>query len=101
LEALGAKVAVVSTDDVASVAAFAKAQEATFRFLSDPDGGVARKYDVLLPERGFAKRVTFLVDPEGVVRSVDGGVKVDSHGKDIVEELKRLRAPAAAPGDGK
>jgi peroxiredoxin Q/BCP len=96
-------VAVVSTDDVASVAAFAKAQEATFRFLSDPDGGVARKYDVLMPERGFAKRVTFVVDPAGVVRLVDGGVKVDSHGKDLVEAVKRLKAEAApAPaGDGK
>jgi peroxiredoxin Q/BCP len=91
-------VAVVSTDEVAAVQAFAKAQGASFRFLSDPDAGVAGKYDCVLPGRGMAKRVTFVVDGKGVLRLVDDGVKVDSHGMDLVEAVRRLQAEDAKGG---
>ncbi len=34
----------------------------------------------------------FVLDPNGVIRARDEGVKVDAHGKDLVELLKRLQA---------
>jgi thioredoxin-dependent peroxiredoxin len=91
LEALGATVYGASLDDVASQARFVKEQELTFPLLSDPDGSAAAKYGVLMAERGFSARVTFFVDPEGVLRHVDRSVKPDTHGADVLETLKRLR----------
>jgi len=71
------------------LAAFAKAQELNFKLLSDPDGSVARKYGVLTA-RGYANRVTFVIDDKGVLRHIDQQVKVDSHGIDIAEVVRRL-----------
>jgi peroxiredoxin Q/BCP len=81
----------LSLDGVAELAAFAKAQELPFQLLSDPDGSAAAKYGVLVPERGFARRVTFVVDEQGVVRHVDDLVKVASHGADLAELVRQLR----------
>jgi len=82
---------VVSLDDVETLKKFQRAQEAPYRFLSDVDASVAAKYEVLEQGKPWAKRVTFLVDPEGVVRQVDRAVKVDSHGADLVAALKTLQ----------
>ena len=81
----------LSTDDVKSQAQFAKEQELNFQLLSDPDGSMARKYDVLWRE-AYTKRVTFVIDPKGVLRAIDDGVQVKSHGADLVALLERLQA---------
>ena len=60
--------------------------------LSDPDGSVARKYGVLGDGERYARRVTFVVDPEGVVRHVDETVDVARHGAALAEVLGDLRA---------
>lgn len=81
----------LSMDDVKSQARFVKEQKLNFQLLSDPDGSMARKYDVLW--RGaYTKRVTFVIDPKGVLRAIDDGVKVQSHGADLVALLERLQA---------
>lgn len=82
----------LSLDDVATQKRFAKAQELPFRLLSDPDGSVAAKYRVLGPGGRFARRVTFVVDPQGVVRHVDRAVSVASHGSDLAGLVRRLKA---------
>lgn len=80
----------LSTDDVKSQARFVKEQELSFPLLSDPDGSMARKYDVLW--RGaYTKRVTFVIDPKGVLRAIDDEVDVDTHGRDLVALLERLQ----------
>ena len=81
----------LSTDDVKSQDQFAKEQELNFQLLSDPDGSMARKYDVLWRE-AYTKRVTFVIDPKGVLRAIDDGVQVKSHGADLVALLERLQA---------
>lgn len=89
----GAKIRVygLSLDDVQSVAAFAAAQHLEFPLLSDPDGSVAAKYGVLMADRPFARRVTVVLDAEGVVRLVDDKVDVANHGRDVVALVQRLR----------
>ena len=52
---------------------------------------MASKYDVLMRGR-FARRVTFLVDPEGVLRHIDRKVRVESHGADIAARIEALKA---------
>jgi len=90
-EELGAVVYGLSTDDVKSQAQFVKQQELNFQLLSDPDGSMASKYDILW--RGaYTKRVTFVIDPKGVLRAIDDAVKVRQHGQDLVDLLTRLQA---------
>ena len=81
----------LSLDDVSDLAKFAKTQELNFRLLSDPDGSVASKYGVLVEKRRFARRVTFVLDEEGVVQLVDEKVDVNTHGDELVESIARLR----------
>jgi len=44
----------------------------------------------------FARRVTFVVDPEGVVRHIDTKVDVVRHGAALTKVVERLRKEAAA-----
>jgi len=89
---LGCDVFGVSRDSVEEQKKFAEAQGLGFRLLSDPDGSVTKKYEVDVEGRPFARRVTIVIDPKGVIRARDEGVKVDAHGRDLVALLKRLRA---------
>lgn len=84
-------VLVASLDDVVSQKAFAEAQDLELPVLSDPDGSVARKYGALTGMGMYASRVTFVIDPEGVVRHVDGEVRVKSHGTDLVAVVEGLQ----------
>ena len=52
---------------------FAAETGASFPMLSDTDKQVAKAYGVLNFTRLFANRVTFVIDPEGIIRHVDEG----------------------------
>ena len=80
----------ISLDDVAAQKAFHEAQELNFPLLSDPDGSVAQKYGVLL-EKGYSKRVTFVIDEVGNVIHVDTAVDVSSHGSDLVGKVREIQ----------
>jgi peroxiredoxin len=63
----------ISVDSSAATAAWAAKEGYEFPLLSDfwPHGAVAERYGVLDADRGIAKRGTFLVDKEGVLRFVE------------------------------
>jgi peroxiredoxin Q/BCP len=77
---------------VKELAAFAEAQKAPYRMLSDPDGSVAAKYGVLDPSGKYAQRVTFVLDDQGVVRKVLDKVEVKTHGEDLALLIDELKA---------
>ena len=52
---------------------FATETGADFPLLSDTEKTVAKAYGVLSFTRLFANRVTFVIDPEGVIRHIDQG----------------------------
>ena len=81
----------LSVDDVQSQAKFVKEQELNFGLLSDPDGSAAQKLDVL-SKRGYTNRVTFVIDPKGILRSIQEKVDVRAHGQDLVELIRDLQA---------
>lgn len=60
----------ISCDPMYALRAFAEAERLPVPLLSDfwPHGAVARRYGVLDDERGCARRSTFVVDGEGVLR---------------------------------
>ena len=89
---MGVDVYGISTDDVAAQAAFARDNEVTYPLLSDSDQKIARLYGVLAEGRGYAQRVTFVVDAAGLVKHVFTKVNVREHGAEVVAVLKKLGA---------
>lgn len=80
----------VSTDTAYSHRAFAREHDIAFPLCSDNDGSVAERYGVLHEEfdghRRLARRATFLLDAEGVVRH--RWVAEDPADLPTVEELR-------------
>jgi peroxiredoxin Q/BCP len=62
----------ISVDDRKTVRKFANALGASYPLLSDETREVSKAYGVLDP-RGIDRRVTFVVDREGVIRKIDEG----------------------------
>jgi len=94
LTALGAVVAGVSVDDSSSHAAFAKKYKLPFPLLADKNGEVANRYGALLNLGLFkvARRYTFLINPQGKISKVYTKVETSRHSKEIIDDLKLLRA---------
>lgn len=92
--ALNAQVVGVSLDEGESHRAFAESQRLPFPLLTDGGGAVSRRYGVLA-DWGilkFAKRRTFLIDPEGRVAKSYLEVDAGRHAAEILADLKALRA---------
>lgn len=71
---------------------FHEREELNFPLLSDPDGSAAAKYGALVPGKPFANRLSFVIDPKGVLRAIDDQVDVATHGDDLVALVERLKA---------
>lgn len=82
-----------SVDPVEANKQFAEMNKYNFVLLSDPDKSYARSLGVLSPNGAFAQRWTFVIDKEGVIREIDKGVQVMSHGKDLTAKLDALGIP--------
>ncbi|MDD5296416.1 MAG: peroxiredoxin [Rhodocyclaceae bacterium] len=92
--AFHAQVVGISVDSGASHRAFADQQHLPFPLLSDVGGQVARRYGALmnLAVIQFAKRHTYLIDPEGRIAVVYRDVNPVNHAAEILGDLKRLKA---------
>ena len=62
----------VSVDNKWSLRAFKRDEGLSATLLSDfhPKGNVAQKYGVFMGETGYAKRGTFVIDKEGIIRGI-------------------------------
>lgn len=92
LTALGAQVIGISVDDSASHAEFARKYHLPFPLLADKGGKVAAQYGALL-NLGlvkFARRYTFLIDPQGKIARTYLKVDTSRHSQEIIDELTRL-----------
>jgi peroxiredoxin Q/BCP len=89
ISALGAQVVGVSIDDSSSHSAFAANHQLPFPLLADTDGAVASRYGSLSDWKlvKFAKRQTFLIDPQGVVRKAYLNVDPDTHAAQVLADL--------------
>jgi peroxiredoxin Q/BCP len=83
-------VLMVSLDDPEKNAEFARSLEAELPVVSDPKGKAAREYGVLALGGLYARRWTFYIDAEGIVREVDKDVSPATAGQDIVRKLGEL-----------
>ncbi|KQV24912.1 MULTISPECIES: redoxin domain-containing protein [unclassified Microcella] len=98
LEAEGVTVLACSVDSMATLRAFDEAEALGLTLLSDfwPHGAVAEAYGSFLPDRGWADRVSVLVDAAGVVRALATGT--DGAPRDA-EMHRGMLAALDAPAD--
>jgi peroxiredoxin len=70
----GAKVFGISTDNSPSQKAFAGQLSLSFPLLSDfLDREVSKEYGVYIPKYGIANRVTFVINEEGKIDTIESG----------------------------
>lgn len=75
----------VSADDEASHQAFTAKYNLNFPLLADTDQALIKAYDV--DGGGYAKRVTYVIDPNGKIIHVDGAVNTTTHASDVLNAL--------------
>ena len=94
LRQAGAKVIGVSLDDVKSHAKFAAKYHVPFPLLADSDRKVATAYGVLTSTVGFhyAKRTTFLIDPQGKIAKVYVDVDPEKNSAQVLGDLATLKS---------
>jgi peroxiredoxin Q/BCP len=92
---LGAQVVGVSVDDTNSHAEFAKKYHLPFPLLADKTTETAERYGALMNLWliKFARRYTFLIDPQGNINKVYLSVETSRHSKQIIDDLKKLTGP--------
>jgi thioredoxin-dependent peroxiredoxin len=92
LEALGAAVCGISVNGTDSHARFALKYQLPFPLLADVKGEVAKRYGSLvnLGVFRFAKRNTFLVNPQGNIENVYLGVNAGRNAGDVTADLRKL-----------
>lgn len=86
----------VSVDSVESHQKFAKTHRLPFSLLSDSDGKVAASYNSIL-NLGiikFARRNSFIIDPNGVIAKAYKGVDPQTHVAEVLRDLAALQSAA-------
>ncbi|MCC5629040.1 peroxiredoxin [Nostoc sphaeroides] len=75
----------VSADDEVSHQAFTQKYDLNFPLLADTDKSLITAFDV--DGGGYAKRVTYVIDPNGKITHVDTSVNTTTHASDVLAAL--------------
>lgn len=91
----------VSLDDEESHRSFAQKYGLPFPLLADTGGQVASAYGALwkLGPIRFARRNSFIVDPEGRIAKIYRTVKASRHSDEVISTLKSLGAETPTRAD--
>ncbi|MFD2706457.1 alkyl hydroperoxide reductase subunit C [Salibacterium lacus] len=94
LKKLGTEVYSVSTDTHFVHKAWHEASESInkieYTMIGDPSQQLSRNFDVLREEEGLADRGTFIIDPDGVIQTVE--VNADGIGRDASTIISKIKA---------
>lgn len=88
----------VSLDTPSNNAKFAASLGALLPVVSDPEGEAAKRFGVLGLGGLYAKRWTFYIDADGILRAIDKNVRPKTAGADIVKKLRALDFPRRETG---
>ncbi len=72
-DAMETQILGISVDSPFANKRFAEDLGVTYPLLSDFHRTVSRRYGVLDEERGVARRTTFVIDKEGIIRHIEQG----------------------------
>jgi thioredoxin-dependent peroxiredoxin len=88
--AAGIEVYGVSLDSPESHRAFREKHDLNFPLLTDPEGRASEALGVLNPEKGRARRVTFLLAENGALAKVYPEVSPETHAEEILADAASL-----------
>lgn len=77
----------ISTDTLKDQQAFTKKEKLNFPLMADADKVAAKAFGVLNPN-GFARRVTFVIDKDGVVRKIFEVENIGKHPDEVYQFIK-------------
>jgi NADH-dependent peroxiredoxin subunit C len=104
LKELGVEVYSVSTDTHFTHKAWHDYSEAIsnlqYIMIGDPSHTISRNFDVLDEEAGLAQRGTFIIDPDGIVQTME--INADGIGRDastLVDKIKAAQYVRNNPGE--
>lgn len=104
LKALDTEVFAVSTDTHFTHKAWHDTSDAIgkiqYPMIGDPSHIISRNFDVLIEEAGLADRGTFIIDPDGVIQSVEisaGGIGRDA--SILINKIKAAQYVRSNPGE--
>ncbi len=93
-EKLGAQVFIVTTDTQFSHKVWHETSpavgKARFALIGDPTHQLTRAFGVHIEEEGLALRGTFIINPEGVIKTME--VHDNAIARDVSETLRKLKA---------
>jgi peroxiredoxin Q/BCP len=89
-ESLNAAVVGVSTDKPGTLAKFRDKHDFHFTLLSDAEKEIATAFGTLKEHGKSSNRVTYLIDPEGLIQAMWPKVKVDGHAEEVLARLREL-----------
>ena len=93
-EKAGAQVFIVTTDTHFSHKVWHETSpavgKAKFALVGDPTHALSNAFDVLIPEEGLALRGTFVIKPDGVIKTME--VHDNAIARDVTETLRKLQA---------
>lgn len=91
---LGAELISVSTDKTFSHKAWHDTSptigKIEYPMMADPRGEISKMFDVYIDESGEALRGTFIIDPEGVLKTIE--IHNNDIGRSAQETLRKLQA---------
>lgn len=87
---LNAAVVGVSTDKTGTLAKFRDKHDFRFTLLSDAATGIATDFGTLKENGKSSERVTYLIDPEGVIQAVWPKVTAAGHAASVLGRLREL-----------
>jgi len=96
IQAKGARILGVSTQDVASHKRFTQTHRLNFPLLADPDRSVARAYGAIggggifglaQAMMGLADRITFIIDEQGKIAHVIDSPRTMNHAAEVLARL--------------
>ncbi len=94
LQELGCEVLSVSTDTAFVHKAWHDASETIkkirFPMVADPTGNICRAYGTMIEEEGLSLRGTFIIDPEGILKSFE--INDNSIGRSSTELIRKIQA---------
>ena len=94
IEKTGAVILGVSLDDIATQIKFKEKYHLPFELLSDVNKKISQSYNTLGLFGLYAKRITFIISPEGKIAHVFDKVQSASHDQQVLKKLLELKTKA-------
>lgn len=91
IKELDAEVLGISVDDLESHRKFKEKENLNFPLVADTDYKISKSFNVFNEERQMSKRMTFIIDKNGIIRHIFPKIDVRAHAEEVCNVLKTMK----------